>query len=125
MTKKQPMNLHGDAEAAMAHALASAKPFAGSVFRIANAGFATAEALLSGHGAMRHGGRWNPRGTFPVCYFSLDLETACAEKAYTCQQYGIPPEQWLPAAIVLVEASLVRSLDLTVPASRRHLGLTA
>ena len=37
-----------------------------------------AHAPLSGEGAARHGGRWNPRGT-QALYMSADLTTAVAE----------------------------------------------
>jgi RES domain-containing protein len=128
MTKdrsKNPLNEGRNLELAMTRALVHAQPFAGDVFRVANRGFAGVNTLLSGIGAMQHGGRWNAAGEFRVFYAAMDLETAFAEKAHASRHYCIPPEQWLPAVIVLVQVKLTRVLDLTVTASRNRLGLTS
>jgi RES domain-containing protein len=128
MTKdrpKQPSNMGRTVVRSVARALARAEPFTGGVFRIANRGFADSEALLSGLSAMHHGGRWNTAGEFPVFYAALDLETAFAEKAHASRHYAIPPEQWLPAVIVLVQVTLTRVLDLTVPAAQNLIGLSS
>lgn len=128
MTKDRSKSLSAEdhkLKRAMARSLVYAGPFSGNLFRIADREFATAESLLSGIGAMQNGGRWNAAGEFRVFYAAMDLETACAEKAYACRHYGIPPEQWLPAVIVLVETKLSRVLDLTSAASRNRLGLAS
>lgn len=127
MTKdrsKNPSNEGRNLELAIARSLVHAEPFTGDVFRVANRGFAGITTLLSGIGAMQHGGRWNAAGEFRVFYAAMDLETAFAEKAHSSRHSGIPPEQWLPAVIVLVQVKLTRVLDLTVTASRNRLGLT-
>ena len=46
-------------------------------------------------------------------------------RSHASRHYCIPPEQWLPAVIVLVQVTLTRVLDLTVTASRNRLGLTS
>jgi RES domain-containing protein len=107
-----------------ARALPQAKPFTECVYRIADRGFADADTLISGLGAMHYGGRWNAAGEFPVFYAALDLATAYEEKTYSNRRYAIPPEQWLPAVIVLVEVKLARVLDLTLPATRNQFGIT-
>lgn len=51
---------------AKAYVVAHSKAFSGDAFRFANAGYASADVLISGYGAMQHGGRWNPPGEFPT-----------------------------------------------------------
>lgn len=122
---KNPSNEGRNLELAITRSLVHAEPFTGDVFRIANKGFAGVNTLLSGIGALEHGGRWNAAGEFRVFYAAMDLETAFAEKAYASRRYGLPPEQWLPAVIVLVQIKLARVLDLTAAVPRNRLGLTS
>lgn len=49
------------------------------VFRSVTPRYASSHDLLSGYGARKHGGRWNPPGFFPAIYASLAPETALAE----------------------------------------------
>jgi len=37
---------------------------------------------LDGAHSTRHGGRWNPAGSFPVCYLNRDIDTARANARY-------------------------------------------
>ena len=110
---------------ATAYVVAHAKAFSGDTFRFANAGYASADVLISGYGAMQHGGRWNPRGEFPTTYLALDVETAWAEKLHTFRHYGLPLEHCLPASLVLIKINLFQVLDLTTASHRNRLGLTA
>lgn len=110
---------------AKAYVVAHAKAFSGDAFRFANAGYASADVLISGHGAMQHGGRWNPPGEFPTTYLALDVETAWAEKLHTFRHYGLPLEHCLPASLVLIRTKLFQVLDLTTASHRNRLGLTA
>ena len=65
---------------AIDYVVTHAGKFSGDAFRFANAGYASEDVLISGDGAMQHGGRWNPRGEFLATYLALDVETAWAEK---------------------------------------------
>ena len=68
-----------------------------------------AHAPLSGEGAARHGGRWNPRGV-PALYMSEECSTAIAEYE---QELGIRPGT---LCAYEVEAELVGLLDTAVQA---------
>lgn len=74
-----------------------------------------AHAPLSGEGARRHGGRYNPPGT-PAFYAALDPHTAYAE--YTQGLYDRPG---LLCAFEIVNATV---LDLTTPTGLAASGLT-
>lgn len=115
----------GKTHQAVAYVIAYAREFSGNAFRFANAGFASADVLISGDGAMQHGGRWNPPGEFPTTYFALDVETAWAEKRHSFQHYGLPLEHCLPASLVLIRIRLSQVLDLTTASRRNRLGITA
>lgn len=58
--------------------------------------------------AQRHGGRWNPPGSFPTLYLNEDIETARAQITHMLEGSPVDPED-LDAPYVLVTASLPRS----------------
>ncbi len=72
--------------------------------------------LLSGEGARRHGGRFNPRGV-PALYTSFDVQTALVE----CAQVGRPLQ---PTTLVSYQADLDPVLDGTDPAALAEWGMT-
>lgn len=109
---------------ARAYVVAHAEGFTGDAFRFANAGYASADVLINGDGAKQHGGRWNPSREFPTTYFSLDVETAWAEKLHSFQRYGLPLEHCLPASLVLIRIRLAQVLDLTAASQKKRLGVT-
>lgn len=55
--------------------------------------------------AQRHGGRWNPPGSFPVLYLNEDLETARSRIYRMLEGQPVNPED-LDAPFVLVVARL-------------------
>jgi RES domain-containing protein len=63
-----------------------------------------AQQPLSGEGAARHGGRWNPRG-LPALYMSADLITAVAEYE---QDIGVRP-----GTFCAFDVRIDRIVDLT------------
>jgi RES domain-containing protein len=73
-----------------------------------------AHAPLSGAGAARFGGRWNPVGS-PTIYAALELSTAWAEYNQSFVQH--------PALIVRMELSGARLARLTEPADLEAAGL--
>lgn len=58
--------------------------------------------------AQRHGGRWNPPGSFPALYLNEDLETARSQITHMLEGSPVDPED-LDAPYVLVTVSLPRS----------------
>ena len=96
----------------------SASEWSGSFYRSATPRYAGSADLLSGFGARKHGGRWNPAGAFSAVYGSSSPETAVAEALATFRHYGIPISDAMPRVIVALEAKLDAVLDLTDPRTR-------
>ncbi|MEA3511471.1 MAG: RES family NAD+ phosphorylase [Actinomycetota bacterium] len=75
--------------------------------------------------AQRHGGRWNPPGSFPTLYLNEDLHTARAQIIHMLEGFPVDPED-LDAPYVLVTVSLPRSqitADAVTDAGLGRLGL--
>jgi RES domain-containing protein len=79
---------------------------------------------LSGEGARRIGGRWNPRNSFPVLYTATDIGTAALEVLRTAAKLGISEQDLLPRNLVTIVVSLNRILDLTDAAVRQEAGIS-
>ena len=98
--------------------------FKGRLFRSCTAKYATEKDLLTGDGSFKFGGRWNAPNRFRVVYLSLSLEGSLAESIGATTSYGIDPTQCLPLTSVVLDADLNRTLDLTLPAIRKLLGIS-
>lgn len=96
----------------------SAAEWSGPFYRSATPRYAGSADLLSGFGARKHGGRWNPPGAFSAVYGSSSPETAVAEALATFRHYGISIADAMPRVIVALEAKLDAVLDLTDPRTR-------
>jgi RES domain-containing protein len=94
-------------------------PFADHGYRHLGPGYQPTD----GEGARINGGRWNPRGSFPVVYLALSVETAIAEFYRLAERQGMPPENLLPRHLYRVTVELTRVLDLRVPGHIAEAGL--
>jgi len=65
-----------------------ASPWSGEVFRSATPRYARAGDMVTGLGSARMGGRWNPPGSFPTVYASLEPEAAMSESLAAFRYYG-------------------------------------
>lgn len=95
---------------------APAAPFGGLVYRAHNPRWAYAP--ISGKGAARHGGRFNPCG-IPALYVALDPKTAWMEA-----QQGMPFKAQ-PMTLVAYRVNCERVADLTDPTVLGAIGTTA
>lgn len=105
-------------------ALRHTRPWSGVAYRASSVEYANRDDLLTGLGAKRAGGRWNPSASFAAVYASLAPETALAEYLAHHRYYGFPDSDAMPYVMVGVEAVLQKVLDLTDGAVRRALGVS-
>ena len=108
---------------AIADLRTSAVAFQDVVFRSVAMRYATTTHFLSGVGAAKSGGRWNPKG-MEALYASLDQVTATKEAYQNFTHYGWALAKVRPRVIAGVEVQLQAVLDLTVPRHLRKLGFT-
>ncbi|WP_076347092.1 RES family NAD+ phosphorylase [Paludisphaera borealis] len=110
------MSHHPDSprlERAVTRLLPAAVPFQGVAYRSASPRYANLHDLLTGAGARLSGARWNPPGSFPSVYLSLDPHTALDEVLAHFHHYALSIPSAMPRVTVAVSASLQRLLDLT------------
>lgn len=96
-------------------------PWRGMLFRFHTVDFPTVRQVLSGEGARKHGGRWNPPG-LATLYGSTTDTTALEECKANDRYYGVTTKS--PRLLAAIEAQLTRVLDLTNPGLRRALDFT-
>src|SRR5436190_1308461 len=82
----------------------------GTAYRVASVLRSNQEDLISGEGSRIWGGRWNPAGSFPTTYLSLDHDTAMAEYLAQNRRQGLPDHAAMPAVTVGVNLNLERVL---------------
>lgn len=106
---------------AMARLLPEARPWSGVIYRSTSPRFATSKDLVTGAGALLHGGRWNPPEALAAVYGSLTPDTAMAEALEQYRYYGLEP--WRMGRRLFcplrIEASSI--LDLTEGTHRQRL----
>lgn len=100
------------------------QPWAGIAVRATHPNWASAGELLSGVGAIKTAGRWNPPGMFRAVYMSDSPETALAESLARQRYYHLLPHDALPLTLVAVRISLHSIVSLRDKRVRRKLGLT-
>ncbi len=117
------MNLHPDTDR-FARGLSRCLPLAigwqGNVCRSSSLRYANAKDLVTGEGARKNGGRFNPKGSFPVLYNAVEPETAVAEALADRRRRGLPDADGLPMLLVALRVNLREILDLTDSRVRRH-----
>jgi RES domain-containing protein len=94
--------------------------WAGQAFRHVGGG----RAPLSGEGARITGGRWNPRGSFPVLYLGVSQDVVVAEFRRLAEKQGVPLASFLPRTLYTYEIEVRRLLDLRPEGARSAVGLT-
>lgn len=77
---------------------------------------------LSGEGARRRGGRFNPPQSFPVLYLCTTRACAVAEFVRAGNRLAIGPEGLLPRKLFNYRVALDRVLDLTGASTLEQLG---
>ena len=98
-------------------------PFSGTTFRYAP----RRREPLSGEGARRGGGRWNPRGLFPTIYLSIP-QSACmgeVERAAAVQHTTAENMLTVPYLLHTVEVQNLPVLDLRSSDALDQVGLSA
>ncbi len=121
MPKLQPHPRFEKLLGATRYLVAREKPWCGVVFRSVAPRYASSHDLLSGYGARKHGGRWNPPGSFPAIYAGLTPETAVAEALAQFRYFGISDAEAMPRVIVPLAAELENVLDLREASLRRRI----
>ena len=97
--------------------------FSGIGYRFVALRYADPSQALSGEGAARYGGRYNPLGV-PTVYLSEDARTAVAETGYGISLGGrFAAKDHDSRLLLAVEFRLQRVLDLRDPGILNELGL--
>ena len=104
--------------AAIADCLPLAVTIQATVFRSAGIRYSTESDFLSGNGAAKVGGRWNPPGLRAV-YASLDPVTATKESYQNFSAYGFKKQVIKPRVFIGADVDLHLLLDLS---NRKVLG---
>jgi RES domain-containing protein len=79
---------------------------------------------LSGEGARRRGGRFNPPDSFSVLYLCSTRACAVAEFYRAGNRLAIGPEGLLPRHLYRYDLRFDQILDLTRPENLEHLGIS-
>ena len=98
-------------------------PFEGTVYRAMRLEYSSPENAVSGDGAARWGGRWNPPG-LPTFYASTTYEVAHREMAAAGKYYGASVTTELPRVEAAFDVRLAKTLDLSTRAALRQMRVT-
>lgn len=105
----------------LAKQMSNATTFSGEFYRVAGPRHTTAKDIVSGIGAYKTGGRWNPPGVMNLVYLSVESETALREANEHFRYHGLPVWKGMPRVVVAVRAALDAVLDLTTAAAASSL----
>ena len=95
-------------------------PFVGDAYRQQAPGFDP----VSGAGARRRGGRYNPPQSFPVLYLALTTTVAAAELRHGAERIGLQARDALPRELYRIDLHLERVVDLRQPEALAALNVT-
>ena len=95
------------------------------VYRSSLPRYANRQDLLTGVGSRIAGARWNPPGSFPTVYASLDPHTALDEVLAHFRHYGLPIESAMPRVTASIRVRLNKALDFTDGANRSALRVSS
>jgi len=115
----------GRLERALVRCAPFGEEWAGFVYRSSSPEYAGRDDLITGAGAKKAGGRWNPRESFHTIYSSVDFETAAAEVMAHYRRFHIPEHLAMPRLFAAVEVQLTRVLDLRRGPVRRTMKVSA
>lgn len=87
-------------------------PWKGFCFRSSALEFARPKKLLSGAGALSHGGRWNAPGSFRCVYLSNAGTAAYVESLPIAQRHGLNDALIEPRVVIAIELIFQRMLDI-------------
>ena len=99
---------------------AAARPLSVVGFRNQAMGFSNP---LSGEGARRFGGRFNPPQSYPVVYLCTTVECSAAELLRQAKRQNLALEALLPRELWRIEGELSRVLDLLDKSTLEMLGV--
>lgn len=99
-----------------------ATTWSGTTYRHTSAG----RDPVSGEGARRFGGRWNPRGIFPTIYLAQPIATCMAELDRAVTANNSSPEITLtvPHELHTIDVTTLDVLDLRALDKLQYVGLT-
>lgn len=92
-----------------------------TAYRSVSPEYASDADLLSGEGARRYGGRWNPPSGFATIYASLTPETALAEALFFSRRAGLADSAVMPRVFVALRVQVNVTLSLLDYRVRRGL----
>ena len=79
---------------------------------------------LSAEGAVRYGGRWNPRGGYGALYTSFSRDALRAEIERQLARAAVPRGAFFPRRVFELEVEVERVAELTDAAERERWGVT-
>lgn len=98
--------------------------WSGPLYRSVTPKYAGSADLVSGVGARKHGGRWNPPGSFRTVYGASTPELAIAESLAWSRRAGIADADVMPRVVRGMSVALLKAGDLTDGLVRRRLRVT-
>lgn len=125
MRRLRPYELDGPLREALRTLIARGLtlPFEGIVYRVMRLKYSSPDEAVSGAGAAKWGGRWNPPG-IATFYASTTYAVAHEEVAAVAKYYRVSVTDELPRVEAAFDVQLARTLDLSARRALRQMGVT-